>query len=280
MRLASYLWKNERHFGAVVSNRIHALGANIGDFLRRQSESLPLLPAIPNLEQLPSAGVDEVRLLPPVPEPEKIICIGLNYRDHAREAGLQPPKHPVFFAKYRSALTGPYEPIILPRVSAQVDYEAELAVVIGRPGRHIPESRALEYVAGYMAFNDVSARDYQFRSTQWIQGKTFDTFAPCGPYLVTADEVPDPHSLAVVLRLNGEVMQQSTTAEFIFKIPELIAYLSDIMTLAPGDIISTGTPPGVGFARKPPVFLKPGDEVEVEIEGIGTIRNRVVAEPA
>lgn len=275
MKLASYVWKNETHYGVVSDGRVYRLGSRIAEFLR---DPLPFTSQVPNLSALPSAALGEVRLLPPAPEPEKIVCIGLNYRDHARESGMDIPKYPVFFAKYRNALAGPYDPIELPRVSTQVDYEAELAVVIGKGGRHIPEERALEYVAGYMALNDVSARDFQFRTPQWIQGKTFDTFAPCGPFLVTADEVPDPHALAVRLRLNGQLMQDSNTREFIFPIPRLIAYLSDIFTFAPGDIISTGTPSGVGFSRKPPVFLKPGDVVEVEVEQVGTLRNPVVAE--
>ncbi len=278
MKLASYLWKNERHYGVVSGGRVHRLGARIAEFLEMRASALPFPAQVANLSALPSAALEEVRLLPPVPEPEKIICIGLNYRDHARESGMDIPKFPVFFAKYRNALAAHNDPIVLPRVSTQVDYEAEMAVVIGHGGRHIPEVQALAHVAGYMALNDVSARDYQFRTPQWIQGKTFDTFAPCGPFLVTADEVADPHALGIRLRLNGQVMQNSSTRELIFNIPQLIAYLSDIFTFAPGDIIATGTPPGVGFARKPPVFLKPGDVVEVEIEQVGTLRNAVVAE--
>ncbi len=271
MKLASYAWKNETHYGIVEGTRVHRLGARIADYLGKPAP-------VSNLADLPSAALGEVRLLPPVPEPEKIICIGLNYRDHAKESGMEIPKYPVFFAKYRTALAGPHDTVMLPRVSTQVDYEAELAVVIGRAGRYIAEAAAMDYVAGYMALNDVSARDFQFRSSQWIQGKTFDTFAPCGPYLVTRDEVADPHALGIRLRLNGQVMQDSNTREFIFTIPALIAYLSQIFTFAPGDIISTGTPPGVGFARKPPVLLKHGDVMEVEVDQVGTLRNPVAAE--
>lgn len=276
MKLASYSWKNENHYGVVSEGRVYRLGGRMAEFLNQWARGASSSGV--NLATLPSAALGEVRLLPPVPEPEKIICIGLNYRDHARESGMDIPKYPVFFAKYRNALIGPGEPVVLPRVATQVDYEAELAVVIGRAGRHIPEDRGLSHVAGYMVLNDVSARDYQFRSSQWLQGKTFDTFAPCGPYLVTADEVPDPHTLPIRLALNGAVMQDSNTREFIFTIPQLIAYISDIVTFAPGDIISTGTPPGVGFARKPPVLLKPGDVMEVTVEGVGVLRNPVVAE--
>jgi 2-keto-4-pentenoate hydratase/2-oxohepta-3-ene-1,7-dioic acid hydratase in catechol pathway len=273
MRLASYIWNNANHYGVVSEGRVYRLGSRIAEFLEQPAAPLP-----PGFSALPAAPLEEVKLLPPVPEPEKIICIGLNYADHARESGGEVPKYPVCFAKYRNALAGPADPIVLPRVSCRVDYEAELAVVIGRRGRYIAESDAMDCVAGYMAMNDVSARDYQFRTSQWLQGKTFDGFAPCGPFLVTCDEVPEPHSLGVRLRLNGELMQNSNTRELIFPIPRLISYLSGIMTLTPGDIISTGTPAGVGFARQPPVYLKPGDIVEVEIDRIGSIRNVVVAE--
>jgi len=221
-----------------------------------------------------------VRLLAPVPDPRKIICIGLNYRDHAAESGVPAPSEPVLFSKYPTALIGHNEQIVLPRVSHEVDYEAELVVVIGRGGRHIPRERAFEHVGGYAAGHDVSARDWQLNKPgkQWMAGKTFDTFAPVGPELVTPDEVPDPHQLGIRLRLNGQTMQDSSTSQLIFGVDELIAYLSQIFTLEPGDLIFTGTPPGVGMARKPPVWLKPGDVVEVEIDHLGTLRNTVVAE--
>ena len=192
-----------------------------------------------------------VRLLAPVPDPRKIICIGLNYRDHAAESGVPAPSEPVLFSKYPTALIGHGEPIVLPSVSQEVDYEAELVVVIGRGGRHIPRERALEHVGGYAVGHDVSARDWQLNKPgkQWMAGKTFDTFAPVGPELVTADEVPDPHKLGIRLRLNGQTMQDSSTSQLIFGVDELIAYLSQIFTLEPGDLIFTGTPPGVGMAR-------------------------------
>jgi 2-keto-4-pentenoate hydratase/2-oxohepta-3-ene-1,7-dioic acid hydratase in catechol pathway len=223
-----------------------------------------------------------VRFLPPIPDPRKIICIGLNYRDHAEESGVPVPPEPVLFSKYPTALIGHLEAIVLPRVSNEVDYEAELVVVIGSQGRHIPEERAAAYIGGYMVGHDVSARDWQLHkpAKQWMAGKTFDTFAPTGPELVTPEEVADPHALGIRLRLNGQTMQDSTTAQLIFRIERLIAYLSQIMTLEPGDLIFTGTPPGVGMARKPPVWLQPGDVVEVEIDGLGTLRNPVVAEGA
>ena len=225
---------------------------------------------------------DACRLLAPVPDPQKIICIGLNYRDHAEESGMPVPPEPVLFSKYPSALIGHNAPIVLPSVSNEVDYEAELVVVVGRGGRYIPVEQAMEHVGGYAVGHDVSARDWQLRKPgkQWMAGKTFDTFAPIGPELVTADEVSDPHALGIRLRLNGKTMQDSNTNQLIFGIDQLIAYLSGIVTLEPGDLIFTGTPPGVGMARKPPVWLKPGDVVEVEIDGLGILRNPVVAEKA
>jgi 2-keto-4-pentenoate hydratase/2-oxohepta-3-ene-1,7-dioic acid hydratase in catechol pathway len=221
-----------------------------------------------------------VKLLPPIPQPEKVICIGINYADHARETGAAPPNEPVVFAKFPSALRAAGDPIVLPRLSKEVDYEAELVVVIGRGGRHIPREKALEHVAAYACGNDVSARDWQKGKPggQWLLGKSFDSFAPIGPALVTADEIPESGRLRIQLRLNGQTMQDSNTKELIFPVEELIAYISGVATLAPGDVIFTGTPPGVGVARKPPVFLKPGDVVEVEIERIGVLRNPVVGE--
>jgi 2-keto-4-pentenoate hydratase/2-oxohepta-3-ene-1,7-dioic acid hydratase in catechol pathway len=220
------------------------------------------------------------RLRAPIVSPGKVICIGLNYRDHAIESGAEIPTEPVCFSKFSQTIIGPDDAIRLPRVSEQVDYEAELVVVIGRAGKHIAEVDALSHVAGYMNGHDVSARDWQAGRPggQWLLGKTPDTFAPTGPWLVTADEVADPHNLGIVLRLNGETMQDSTTKQLIFTIGQLIAHLSQLITLQPGDVIFTGTPPGVGAARKPPIFLKPGDTVEVEIEGLGTLRNPVEAE--
>jgi 2-keto-4-pentenoate hydratase/2-oxohepta-3-ene-1,7-dioic acid hydratase in catechol pathway len=221
-----------------------------------------------------------LRILPPVPRPQKIICVGLNYADHAKESGVEPPAEPVLFNKFPTAVRANWEPIVLPRLSQEVDYEAELVVVIGRGGRHIPQEQAREHIAAYCCGNDVSARDWQIGKPggQWLLGKSFDTFAPFGPALVTADEVPDPSNLRIQLRLNGHTMQDSRTSQLIFPIEELVAYVSGVCMLSPGDLIFTGTPPGVGFARKPPVFLKPGDSVEVEIERLGVLRNPVVAE--
>lgn len=219
------------------------------------------------------------RLKAPIPDSGKILCIGLNYRDHARESGMEPPPEPVVFGKFGNTIIGPEAPIRLPAVSTQVDYEAELVVVIGRRGYRIPRAAALAHVAGYMNGHDVSARDWQIGrpGKQWLLGKTPDTFAPIGPWLVTADDIPDPHNLSIRLRLNGRTMQDGCTRELIFGVDELIAYVSQLMTLEPGDLIFTGTPAGVGMGRNPPVFLQPGDVVEVEIAGLGTLRNPVAS---
>ncbi len=226
-------------------------------------------------------AANAVKVLPPIPKPGKILCIGLNYRDHAIEGGKAIPNEPVVFGKFPNTLIAHGDPIILPKVAEKVDYEAELVIVIGKTGKHIPNTdAAFEYVGGYTVGHDVSARDWQFRGEekQWIIGKTFDTFAPTGPVLVTADELTNPHKLQIQLRLNGTTLQNSNTKEFIFGVPHLLWFLSQVITLEPGDLIFTGTPPGVGIARKPPILLKAGDVAEVEIEGIGTLRNPVVAE--
>lgn len=219
----------------------------------------------------------EITRLAPVRRPGKIICLGLNYRDHAIESGAKIPTEPVVFSKYPSAVIGPNAAIKLPPDSEEVDFEAELVFVIGKGGRNITEANAMQHVAGYTCGHDVSARDYQIRrgGGQWMIGKTFDTFAPMGPVLVTPDELPNPHRLRIQCRVNGQTMQDSNTEQMIFNVPQTIAYLSRVMTLEPGDVVFTGTPPGVGFARKPPVFLKAGDVAEIEIEGIGVLRNPV-----
>ena len=222
-------------------------------------------------------AADAVTYLPPVTQPGKIICLGQNYRQHAREMGGPPPEYPMLFAKYNNTLIGHRQAIVLPRVSSKVDYEAELVVVIGRTGKDIPAERALDYIAGYSIFNDVSVRDYQHRTAQFLQGKTFDTSGPFGPAVVTLGEIADPNALPVTLRLNGTIMQESNTSDLIFDVPTLIAYISQIMTLDPGDLIVTGTPGGVGVARDPQVFLAPGDVVQIEIGGVGTLENSVQA---
>jgi len=224
---------------------------------------------------LPAASVT---LRAPICRPPKIICVGLNYRDHAIESKMEIPKVPTIFSKYPNVVIGSGQNIVLPKNSVKPDYEAELALVIAKGGRHIAAERWQEHVFGYMNLNDVSARDFQLATSQWMIGKTFDTFAPCGPALVTSDEIADPHNLDISLTINGERLQHSNTRELIFRIPELIAFLSSVFTLEPGDIISTGTPSGVGFSYTPPRWLRPGDEVVVNVEGLGELRNPVVAE--
>ena len=213
---------------------------------------------------------------PPVPNPDKIICIGVNYADHASEAGLAQTAVPLFFAKFRNSLTGPTSPILLPRVSSQIDYEGELAVIIGTRCKDVSEQDAFQYVAGYTIMNDVSARDLQMQTSQYIAGKALDTFAPMGPGMVLATDIPDPQALLLTTRVNGQMVQHASTATMIFSVAAIISFLSSLMTLEPGDIIATGTPSGVGFKRTPPLFLRAGDVVEVEIEGIGQLRNPVV----
>jgi 2-keto-4-pentenoate hydratase/2-oxohepta-3-ene-1,7-dioic acid hydratase in catechol pathway len=221
----------------------------------------------------------QVRLGPPVANPEKIICLGLNYRDHAEETGMAIPSSPIVFAKFPNSLVGPQDAIVVPEVLGdEVDYEAELAVVFGRPCRDVDAAEALDYLAGVMAFNDVSAREHQMRTSQWMLGKAIDTFAPCGPALVSLDEIDDIQNLDVIARVNGETMQAGNTASMIFGIAETIAFLSKLMTFVPGDVIATGTPAGVGMGRTPPLTLHPGDVVEVEIGGVGVLCNPVVAQ--
>ena len=222
--------------------------------------------------------LSEVKLLAPIPRPRKLLCVGLNYRDHAKETNSPIPDVPTIFNKLATAVIGPGDKIVLPKVSKSPDYEAEFAFIIGRGGRHIRGEDWRAHVFGYTIVNDVSARDYQRATTQWLMGKTFDTFAPMGPWIITADEIPDPHNLDVQIDINGEILQNSNTRELIFKIPDLIAFLSSVFTLEPGDIVSTGTPAGVGVARTPPRFLRPGDDVRVKIPAIGELRNPVVAE--
>jgi 2-keto-4-pentenoate hydratase/2-oxohepta-3-ene-1,7-dioic acid hydratase in catechol pathway len=233
-------------------------------------------------EKLAAGGggypLDKVKLLAPIPRPRKLICVGLNYRDHAAETNSEIPSVPTIFNKFATAVIAPGDNIVLPKVSESPDYEAEFAFVIGRGGRNIAGADWPKHVFGYTMVNDVSARDYQKATTQWLMGKTFDTFAPMGPWIVSADEIADPHNLDIQLEIGGERLQNSNTRELIFKIPDLIAFLSSVFTLEPGDIVSTGTPAGVGVARKPQRFLRPGDEVVVRMPAIGELRNPVVAE--
>ncbi|HHT71987.1 MAG TPA: fumarylacetoacetate hydrolase family protein [Firmicutes bacterium] len=297
MKLVTYEKQGEVRIGIVVSDFVVDLSAGMdaigeGRYLQEGWDMKTFLAlenglkyalqveqkAQSNPKWLTKAGapLDQVVLKAPITNPNKVIGIGLNYRDHAEETGLPLPKEPVIFGKYANAIIGPEENILLPTgLSDQVDYEAELAVVIGRRASSVAEQVALEYVAGYTNLNDVSARDLQMRDGQWMKGKCLDTFAPMGPWLVTKDEIRNPEHLKIELRLNGQTMQSSNTRNLIFGVSHLVSFLSKLMTLEPGDVIATGTPAGVGIARKPPLFLRPGDTVEVEIEGLGVLRNGV-----
>ena len=220
--------------------------------------------------------VAEVEVVAPIPRPPKIVAVGLNYMDHCRETGSELPRRPLLFAKYPSSVTGHQAPIEWREGDTeQVDYEAELAVVIGRRAKAVQAADAFNFIFGYTALNDVSARDLQFADGQWVRGKSLDTFCPMGPHLVTRDEIPDPGGLRIACRVNGETLQDSNTGEMIFGVPSLIEYITRTITLEPGDVIATGTPAGVGFSRKPPVFLRRGDEVEVYVERIGSLVNHV-----
>lgn len=312
MRLVTFLRKRRKdRLGAIVGNQVIDLNAAYRCLLEDRGEPRPeelaeaMVPAgmlgfldsgeralaaaaeaiafISRADQitLENRGLcyplESVILRAPVPRPRKLILLGLNYQDHAEEAKMKIPEVPTLFSKYASSVIGPGEPIRIPKVSHMIDYEGEFAFVIGKQGKDIPREKAMDYVAGYTIMNDVSCRDYQMKTGQWMVGKTFDTFAPMGPCLVLKDEVPDPHNLELALYLNGERMQHSNTKHLIFKIPDLVAFMSQVFTLEPGDVISTGTPSGVGFARKPPVFLKPGDKVRIEITGLGALENPVAA---
>ena len=223
-------------------------------------------------------AMDNLKLLAPVPTPPRIFGIGVNYAEHAAESGTQTQKVPTVFIVLSSAVVGPEDNVILPRASEKVDYEAELAVVIGKAGYQVPASEAMDHVFGYTIMNDVSARDVQRATTQWSLGKSFPTFAPMGPWVVSKDEVPDPHALRISLTIGGETLQDSSTKMMIFRIPALVEYISGIVPLQVGDVISTGTPAGVGMGRTPQRWLRPGEEMVIEIEGIGELRNKVVAE--
>lgn len=289
MKLASITYQKQLRIGVlqgidrcfVLDPERHGIPDNIEAFLASGQAQATLRELEGNgFEGAEDVGLGDVHLHPPLKNINKVICIGKNYADHAREMGGEPPEIPVVFSMFPSAIIGPGDNVVLPRISSQVDYEAELVVVISKPGRHIARERAMDHVFGYCCGNDISARDWQKGKPggQWLLGKTFDTFAPLGPFLVTKDEVKDPHQLDVCCRLNGEVMQASNTSSLIFQIDFLISHLSQFITLAPGDLIFTGTPPGVGAGRKPPLFLKPGDTVEVEIESVGVLANPIVAE--
>jgi len=281
MRLVTFQHNNSAEPGLLLHDSILPLKpagfASILDIIEQGKLALDKIAALAKNPgaAIPLAGL---KLLTPIARPPKLIFIGLNYRDHAEECGAKIPDVPTVFSKYNSSIIGPGDSIVLPRVSTQPDYEAELAIVIGKKGRYISKENWREYVFGYTNLHDVSARDVQMATTQWMMGKTFDTFAPIGPAIVTADELPNPNALKIELVLNGEVMQSSNTSEMVFHVPYLIEHLSQVMTLEPGDIISTGTPAGVGMAKKPARWLRPGDHTIVRIQGIPELENTVRAE--
>ena len=291
MKLISYQRDGKNSYGAVVNNRIVDVGGNLGGqypTLRAVLEKNALaeigryMEGARGAEKSSKQNIDddlnEITVLPVIPNPDKIICVGLNYAAHRAETGRDETQHPVLFTRFANTLVGHNQPIIKPKASEQVDYEAELVVIIGKRARHVPTAEALSYVAGYACFNDVSIRDWQHHTSQCTPGKNFRATGSLGPGMVTADEIPDPTGLTLMTRLNGQELQNGTTDQMIFTVPDLISYISTFTELVPGDIIATGTPSGVGVARQPPVFMKPGDTVEVEISGIGILRNPIVAE--
>lgn len=284
MRLVNFRKGPDSGFGVEREGKILPLSSagyrNDAEFLAAGDAALDAARALLDHKDAVRFAMDEVQLLAPVLRPGKILCIGLNYRDHAIESGMAIPRVPTVFLKLPHAVTGPGADIVLPANSQQPDYEAELAAVIGKGGKNIRAEDWEQHVLGYTILNDVSARDVQLATSQWTLGKSFDTFCPMGPAIVTTDELPDPHSLDIQLAIDGETLQHSNTRELIFKLPQLIAHLSSIVPLEPGDVISTGTPAGVGLGHEPKRWLRPGEEIVIRIEGIGELRNRTVAASA
>jgi ureidoglycolate lyase len=285
MKLASFESGGRESIGIVVGDALIDFARAAPDLPSDMRDLIRMWPRVERtvraLPQQAEADVplSSVRLLAPVPRPQKILAIGLNYDDHISETGREKPKQQTWFSKMPSAVNGPYDPVQLPRASSQLDYEAELVFIIGKRCRHVRKEDAASVVFGYCAGNDVSVRDWQFATGQFVLGKSFDTHAPFGPRIVTPDEVGDPHALGIRCFVNGEKRQDSNTRHLIFTVFDQIAHLSQAMTLEPGDVIYTGTPAGVGFAMKPPKFLQDGDVVRVEIDNIGAIENRVTPEP-
>ena len=285
MRLTTFTHSGSRRIGVVTDDGIVDLAAadpslprDMIGLLAGGSDALAMARAAAG-RRGPRLAARDVTLEAPVPRPPKFLAIGLNYADHVKESGLEAPPFPVFFNKQSTCVTGPYAPIHLPRVSPLLDYEGELAFVIGRRCRHVPRDRAAQVIAGYLVCNDVSVRDWQLRTPTMTMGKSFDTHGPLGPWLVTADEIGDPHGLDLRTWVNGELRQHSNTRELIYDCFAQVEHLSTAFTLEPGDVITTGTPSGVGGARQPPAFLRAGDVVRIEIERIGAIENRVIEEP-
>lgn len=283
MRLVSYDAGDGARAGVLEGDRVADAWALLGEPHRGGLRELLAAGRVDDLRVrlgdsgAPSHPLAAVKLLPPIPDPDKIVCIGLNYREHAAEVGAEAPAHPVVFGKYRNALAAPGATVTLPANSTKVDYEAEVAFVVGRRAKDVGEEEALDHVAGYTLLNDLSARDLQGRGPQWMPGKIFDGAAPCGPALVTPDDAGPHDAIGIRLTLNGETMQDSDTSDLIFSIPELLADLSSLMTLEPGDIVATGTPAGVGLGRKPRVWLADGDEVVIESPTLGRLETRIAA---
>ena len=281
MKLASFTSAGQASWGVVAEGGVIDMGRRFADRFPtlRSALAAQALGAVSALakQARPDFALAGVMLLPPIPDPEKIICLGNNYRAHVLEAGGRIPEHPQIFIRLANTLVGHEAALVVPKISSELDYEVELAVIIGKAGRHVPPSRALDHVAGYTCFHDASVRDIQMKHSL-DAGKNFFATGPCGPWLVTGEEIPDPGRLAVKTRLNGTELQSGNTGDLIFDVPAVISYISTITPLAPGDIIATGTPQGVGFTRKPPIWLKPGDVVEIEVERVGVLRNHVVAE--
>jgi 2-keto-4-pentenoate hydratase/2-oxohepta-3-ene-1,7-dioic acid hydratase in catechol pathway len=281
MRLVNFRKGSRTEFGVERDGFVRSLAsAGFGsdaEFVAGGARALDAAREMLEREDAEQSRLEEVRLLAPILKPGKILCVGLNYRDHAVESNMAIPEVPTIFLKLPNAVTGPDADIVLPRNSTQPDFEAELAAVVGRGGKNIRAEDWKQHVLGYTILNDVSARDVQLATSQWTLGKSFDTFAPMGPVIVTTDEIEDPHTLDIQLSIDGEVMQRSNTRHLIFKLPELIAHLSSVVPLEPGDVISTGTPAGVGLGRTPKRWLKSGEEITIRIERIGELRNRTVA---
>ena len=282
MRVMSFRHGDTDSFGVVTAAGVIDAGARLaGRFATlRDVIAADALDELRTIAQDYSAdhALEAVTFLPPIPNPDKIVCVGINYRPHIEETGREPPEYPMLFVRFPGSVTGHNRALVVPSLSHRLDYEGELAVVIGRRGRHIPAHGALRHVAGYACFNDGSVRDYQRHTSQFTPGKNFQSSGGFGPWLTTADEVGDPAGLTLETRLNGKVMQSASVGDLVFDVPALIAYLSSFTELLPGDVIVTGTPGGVGYVRKPPVYMKAGDVVEVDISGIGVLRNRVAEE--
>lgn len=281
MKIASFLYDGRSSYGVVDGDTVSDAGAVLGQCysdLRSVLESSDGLAELAALRDAPVLSVEQVEWLPVIPNPDKVLCVGLNYLKHIVETGREVPKHPTLFTRFASAQVGHDQPLIQPKASTAFDFEGELAIVIGKAGRHISKENALQHIAGYSLFNDGSIRDWQRHTLQFTAGKNFVGSGSFGPWLVTQEEITDINSLVLETRLNGEVVQREGLDDLLFKIPELIEYISTFTELLPGDVIATGTPGGVGAFRTPPLWMKPGDVVEVEVEGIGTLKNTVNAE--